>query len=72
MLCADNRSVSGCGQSKGNDRSNGSGIKVMLTLSQADTFRNTLVEAAKKAAKETAYNLMSSRQKVLLKIRLTR
>ena len=44
--------LSSCGQSKGNDSSNGSGIKVMLTLSQADTFRNTLVEAAKKAAKE--------------------
>ena len=60
--------LSSCGQSKRNDRSNGSGIKVMLTLSQADTFRNTLVEAAQKAA----YNLMSSRQKVLLKIRLSR
>ena len=49
--------LSGCGQSKGSDSSNGSGIKVMLTLSQADTFRNTLVEAAKKAAKENGVQL---------------
>ena len=49
--------LSGCGQSKGNDRSNGSGIKVMLTLSQADTFRNILVEAAQKAAKENGVQL---------------
>lgn len=49
--------LSGCGQSKGSGSSSGSDIKVMLTLSQADTFRTTLVEAAQKAAKEKGVQL---------------
>lgn len=49
--------LSGCGQSKSGGSSSGSGIKAMLTLSQADTFRSALVEAAQNAAKENGVQL---------------
>lgn len=48
----------GCGQ-KDSGKESGSGIKMYLTLSTSDTFRNTLVDEAKKKAKEIGAELVA-------------
>lgn len=48
--------MAGCG-STGKKSGSGDGIKIMLSLSQTDDFRNTIVEQAKKTAKEKGATL---------------
>ena len=44
--------LGGCqaGSSGGDTAVNGKGVRIYVSLSQADTFRNTLIDAAKKTA----------------------
>ena len=48
--------MAGCG-STGGKSSSGNGIKIMMSLSQGDDFRNTIVEQAKKTAQEKGATL---------------
>ena len=48
--------MAGCGSTGGKSGS-GNGIKIMMSLSQGDDFRNTIVEQAKKTAKEKGATL---------------
>lgn len=42
--------LTGCGQTTGNAAANGNGIRILLSLSQADAFRSMLAEKAKETA----------------------
>ena len=48
--------MAGCGSTGGKSGS-GNGIKIMMSLSQGDDFRNTIVEQAKKTAQEKGATL---------------
>ena len=48
--------MAGCGSTRGKSGS-GNGIKIMMSLSQGDDFRNTIVEQAKKTAQEKGATL---------------
>ena len=48
--------MAGCGSTGGRSGS-GNGIKIMMSLSQGDDFRNTIVEQAKKTAQEKGATL---------------
>ena len=49
--------LAGCGQTTGNTTANGNGIRILLSLSQADTFRSMLAEKAKETAEANGATL---------------
>lgn len=49
--------LAGCGQTTGNAAANGNGIRILLSLSQADTFRSVLVQQAKATAEANGATL---------------
>lgn len=49
--------LAGCGQTTGNAAANGNGIRILLSLSQADTFRSMLAEKAKETAEANGATL---------------
>lgn len=49
--------LAGCGQTTGNAAVNGNGIRILLSLSQADTFRSVLVQQAKATAEANGATL---------------
>lgn len=49
--------LAGCGQTTGNAAANGNGIRILLSLSQADTFRSVLAQQAKATAEANGATL---------------
>lgn len=49
--------LAGCGQTTGNAAANGNGIRILLSLSQADTFRSALAQQAKATAEANGATL---------------
>ena len=49
--------LAGCGQTTGNAAANGNGIRIRLSLSQADTFRSALAQQAKATAEANGATL---------------
>lgn len=49
--------LAGCGQTTGNATANGNGIRILLSLSQADTFRSALAQQAKATAEANGATL---------------
>lgn len=60
--------MAGCGSTGGKSGS-GNGIKIMMSLSQGDDFRNTIVEQAKKTAQEKVQHWMSMMRMVHWRVR---
>lgn len=60
--------MAGCGSTGGKSGS-GNGIKIMMSLSQGDDFRNTIVEQAKKTAQEKGQHWMSMMRMVPWRVR---
>ena len=52
--------LGGCqaGSKKNNNAVNGKGVKIYVSLSQADAFRNTLIDAAKKTAEASGAEIV--------------
>ena len=49
--------LAGCGQTTGNAAANGNGIRILLSLSKADTFRSALAQQAKATAEANGATL---------------